>query len=280
MEETLDEDYDILDEESRDAEWDGDQTKYVPPPPPYQSVKDAWEDITTDGLTRENVLKHSGPVAKDLGVAAKEAAVATKEAAVAAKGFVGHAFGKVMETAAAARLDLGSSTAAAAAASAYNSVLSSQSSSNVTGSYPPTPLTVETKVETAAERRLRLSIMEETALADAYLSGELPLVDKQSDEVQAFLARFREQQALEELRNQRAAGEEGTSDTEVSGVQWTEEADTGLDALAVSEAWKRPGVAKGEEEEERREALCKRRASKKDDLENGSNDGDLACCYR
>ncbi|KAL8833528.1 MAG: hypothetical protein Q9170_004211 [Blastenia crenularia] len=69
-------DFEMVDENSLEAEWDGDQTKYHRPTT-YQSLKQSAEyalrDVRTEGLTKENLVKHTGRLGKEVGGVVVEA---------------------------------------------------------------------------------------------------------------------------------------------------------------------------------------------------------------
>lgn len=209
------------------------------------SATQAWDGVTSDSLTTENLVKHTVPLAKDLGVVAKEAAVA-------AKGLVGKAVEKMI---AVSMIDSGADPSAVA--SGHNNVAivdvegfmvpAEGGLSDVTGSWSPPSNAFDAKTQ----GQPRLSDVEEIAIANAIIDGDLSARNKNGSEEKAFLAKFRKEQ---------------------TGLYWSTEADTGFDPLGVSDTYKRP--VNDDKEGKASEKVRKEWAAKEDGECSGS-DGEL-----
>ncbi|KAL8720160.1 MAG: hypothetical protein Q9225_002926 [Loekoesia sp. 1 TL-2023] len=208
------------------------------------SATQAWDGVTSDSLTTENLVKHTVPLAKDLGVIAKEAAVAAKE-------FVEQAVEKIM---AASVTDSGADSRTAV--SRHNSVTTVDVkgfimpaeeglSKNVTGCWSP-PLNA---FDAKKQGQPRLSDVEEIAIANAIMDGELSTRDNNGSEVKTFLAKFRKEQ---------------------TGLYWSTEADTCFDPLGVSDTYKRP--INNDIERKASETVRKEWAAKEDDACSDSDE--------
>lgn len=159
---------------------DGDQTKYVPPPPPTtfqamrQSAEYAWKDVVSEG---ENLMKQSVPIAKDIGVVAKEAAVVAKD-------FVGKTVSKLVSPS----YDSGAAVVRDGDASAVCTIappIRPASISTRTWTPPPNAFTHP------LQRNQPLSDSESTAIANAVIDEELTTGDVETEEVKAFLTEYR-----------------------------------------------------------------------------------------
>lgn len=172
---------------------DGDQTKYLPPPPPttYQSVKlsaeHVWKDVVSEG---ENLMKQSVPLAKDLGVVAKGAAVVAKD-------FVDHAISNWMTSAADSRAmshDLDARTTHTV--TAQRSSKEPATPAQYMSSEPPTYSLQPSTSPTPEQDEPSLSDSETTVIANALIDEELTTADVETEEVKAFLAAFRKAKAM------------------------------------------------------------------------------------
>ncbi|KAI4290495.1 MAG: hypothetical protein L6R35_000219 [Caloplaca aegaea] len=237
-------DFVLLDEESTYAHWDGDQTKYIPlnlHQSLTASARIALDGVINEPLTKDNIMKNSAPLAKDLGAVAKDTAIAAAAA-------VERAWAKLSTT---------NSAAASAAVPGPGPVAASRHGPELMTVTLRSPLAAETSsLPTAAaptwepvphafapkpkKSRPRLSDQEEMAIANAVLDGRLKTGAKHRDEVRAFLAAFRKEQAL--IRWKAKAGEKPRADNKGTGLKWFAEADDGFDPLGVSGTWKRPAI--------------------------------------
>ncbi|KAL9025450.1 MAG: hypothetical protein Q9196_005731 [Gyalolechia fulgens] len=184
-----DEDFVVLDANTTDARWDGDQTKYVPPPPSttyrsvMQSAEHVWKDVVSES---ENLMKHTVPMAKDLGVAV-------------AQGFVDHARSNWTNPAtdpggAAPHDDPDARTVAAPHAHGPRIPAEDGSATNTTPWCPPPP---SAHIAAQGPGKRPLSDEEATAVANAVLDEELTTADVETEAVKAFLAAFRRAKAME-----------------------------------------------------------------------------------
>ncbi|KAL8989069.1 MAG: hypothetical protein Q9177_001967 [Variospora cf. flavescens] len=237
-------DFVLLDEESTYAHWDGDQTKYIPPSLHQSltaSARIALDGVINEPLTKDNIMKNSAPLAKDLGAVAKDTAIAAAAA-------VERAWAKLSTT---------NSAAASAAVPAPGPVTALRHGPELMTVTLRSPLAAETSsLPTAAaptwepvphafapkskKPRPRLSDQEEMAIANAILDGRLKTGAKHLDDVRAFLAAFRKEQAL--IRWKAKADEKPHVDNKGTGLKWFAEADDGFDPLGVSGTWKRPAI--------------------------------------
>ncbi|KAI4201493.1 MAG: hypothetical protein LQ346_002179 [Caloplaca aetnensis] len=144
---------------------DGDQTKYIPPTLTQSltaSMKIAVDGMMNEPLTKENLLRNTSPLAQDLGIV-------TKHGLGVAAGWAGQTLIKI-----------------GSAAAAYGQTMTSSSSALAK---PPTgALGPNTKAQP------NLSDSEENAITSAVVNGQLRAADKDSEEVKAFLANFKEKQ--------------------------------------------------------------------------------------
>ncbi|KAL8653847.1 MAG: hypothetical protein Q9210_001849 [Variospora velana] len=234
-------DFVLLDEESTYAHWDGDQTKYIPLSLHQSltaSARIALDGVINEPLTKDNIMRNSAPLVKDL-------AAVTKDTAIAAAAAVERAWGKL------------SATNSAAAAAVPGPVAASRHGPELMTVTLRSPLAAETSsLPTAAaatgkpvahaftpkpkKPRPRLSNQEGMAIANAVLDGRLKTGAKNRDDVRAFLTAFRKEQAL--IRWKTKAGEKPCTDNKGAGLNWFAEADDGFDPLGVSGTWKRPAI--------------------------------------
>ncbi|KAL8917931.1 MAG: hypothetical protein Q9208_007674 [Pyrenodesmia sp. 3 TL-2023] len=170
-------DFVLLDEEQRDAEWDGDQTKYIPPTISQSlaaSAKLALDGIMNEPLTKENLMRNTAPLAQDIGMV-------TKQGLGVAAGWAGQTLIKI-----------------GSAAAAYGQAITPNSSASVN----PTPGASDLYDKTGRN----LSDSEQNAITKAILNGQLHTRDKHSKAVKAFLANWRKEQAVMEWTTKRGAG--------------------------------------------------------------------------
>ncbi|KAI4155253.1 MAG: hypothetical protein L6R39_001286 [Caloplaca ligustica] len=202
-------DFVVLDDDSFEAKWDGDQTKYIAPTLKQSitaSAKLALDGVRNEPLTGQSVIKAATPLAKDLGLVAKEGVGI-------AVGLAGQAFKKV-------------SIAAAAAVTAASDPVRLSSPTEGLSDCEPAPHALSPYKP--KEPQPRLPDNEEVATKD-----------KQSPEVKDFLANLRKGQALVNWKGKTIQKHEVGYEQE---LQWTIEADEGFDPLGVSSAYKHLGV--------------------------------------
>ncbi|KAL8761035.1 MAG: hypothetical protein Q9184_002801 [Pyrenodesmia sp. 2 TL-2023] len=154
-----------LDKEQRDIELDGDQTKYIPPTLTQSltaSIKLAVDGVIREPLTKKNLMRNTAPLAQDL-------ALVTKQGLGVAAGWAGE---KLMK--------IGGAATAYGQAVALKSNTSVKSSTSATAHRPNTQSNLSDS---------------ENAISNALLDGKLHTAGKDSEEVKAFLANLREEQA-------------------------------------------------------------------------------------
>ncbi|KAI4155677.1 MAG: hypothetical protein LQ341_000144 [Variospora aurantia] len=239
-------DFVLLDEESTYAHWDGDQTKYIPPSLHQSltaSARIALDGVINEPLTRDNIMKNSAPLAKDLGAVAKDTAIAAAAA-------VERAWAKLSATNSAATSAAGPGPGPGPVTASRHgpelmtvtlrSPLAAEASSLPIAAAPtwePVPHALAPKPK---KPRSHLSDQEEVAIANAVLDGRLKTGAKHRDDVRAFLAAFRKEQAL--IRWKAKADAKPHADNKGTGLKWFAEADDGFDPLGVSGTWKRPAI--------------------------------------
>ncbi|KAL8937367.1 MAG: hypothetical protein Q9216_004455 [Gyalolechia sp. 2 TL-2023] len=185
------EDFVVLDEDTMEAEWDGDQTKYLPPPPPttyrslLQSAEHVWKDVVSEG---ESLMKHSMPLAKDLGIVAKGAAVVAKD-------LMGSAVSSWMPSSSSSSSSPSSSSSAAAARA--NSGSPAARDPDARTSTTTTYGIVTTTTTKPTESNHPLTDSETTAIANALIDDELSTADVETEEVRVFLVAYRRAKVME-----------------------------------------------------------------------------------
>ncbi|KAL8954983.1 MAG: hypothetical protein Q9193_006979 [Seirophora villosa] len=255
-------DFVLLDEDSMSADWDGDQTKYIPPTRSQSltaSAKIVLDGMIHEPLTKENIMRNSAPLAKDLGAVAKDAAIA-------AAGFVRRAWGKRSATnaTAAAPGQIAASSLGHESSVIMRSLPAETSSVRAAAAWEPGPHAFEHK----SRIQPRLSEQEETAIANAVLDGRLKTGGKHRDDARAFLAAFRKGQALAKAK---AKAAEKPCAYQGAGLEWSAEADDGFDFFEVCGTSKRPAI--DVHDENARKELRQERAASKGAGDDGADGG-------
>lgn len=206
---------------------------YIPPTRSQcltASAKIVLDGMINEPLTKENIVRNSAPLAKDLGAMAKDAAIA-------AAGVVQRAWGKRSATnsTAAAPGQIAASSHGHDSSVIMRSLPAETSSVHAAAAWEPGPHAFEYK----SKIQPRLSEQEESAVANAVLDGRLNTGGKHRDDVRAFLAAFRKGQALV---TSKATAAERPCTYQGAGPEWFAEAGDGFDFFEVSGTSKRPAI--------------------------------------